>query len=337
MAQAAHEDEAVNADSFLDIVASVVSVLIIMVMVTGLKIKHTPVDVPLTAEAKQDFDDLRTDAASEETLRGEVLKVADEAKHVEQETAFWAGQRDRLALAVTAVEHRLQGERQQIDQQSQQDSDLVARLTVARTRLDEIEHQRHAVESAPAQAVRLESYPTPLSKTVDGREVHFQLRNGRITWVPLEELIELAVSDAKRKVHKLGDRTPQYHDTVGPQDGFRGTYTIELHEMTAEESHTTGRSGIFVRLKRFVLEQTVDDLGEPVDQALGSGSQFHLVLSQRKLRDSTVTVWVYPDSFDAFRKIKKDLYQLGFPVAARPMPEGAPIAASAEGTKSTAE
>ena len=39
MAHTAEQEEAVNADSFLDIVASVVSVMIIMVMMTGLKIR----------------------------------------------------------------------------------------------------------------------------------------------------------------------------------------------------------------------------------------------------------------------------------------------------------
>ena len=38
------ETEAVNADSFLDIVASIVSIMIIMVLMTGLKIRHAPVD-----------------------------------------------------------------------------------------------------------------------------------------------------------------------------------------------------------------------------------------------------------------------------------------------------
>ena len=43
------ESEPVNADSFLDIVASVVSVMIIMVMMVGLKIKYTPVEATTLA------------------------------------------------------------------------------------------------------------------------------------------------------------------------------------------------------------------------------------------------------------------------------------------------
>ena len=45
------ETEAVNPDSFLDIVASVVSIMIIMVLMTGLKIKHTPLLPPAAIAA----------------------------------------------------------------------------------------------------------------------------------------------------------------------------------------------------------------------------------------------------------------------------------------------
>ena len=54
-------------------------------------------------------------------------------------------------------------------------------------------------------------------------------------------------------------------------------------------------------------------------------------------KDATITLWTYPGSFDDFRKLKKELYRLGFPVAARPLPDGVPISASSQGSKSTAE
>ena len=47
--RASAESEPVNADSFLDIVASVVSIMIIMVLMVGLKIKNTPVEAPTLA------------------------------------------------------------------------------------------------------------------------------------------------------------------------------------------------------------------------------------------------------------------------------------------------
>jgi hypothetical protein len=136
---------------------------------------------------------------------------------------------------------------------------------------------------------------------------------------------------------RLDDRHPEMTDAVGPQDGFRGNYTIQMHEYTPEETRQTGRHGTGIRLKLFTLTPLDERLGETLPEALAEGSQFHLILSQRRLRDATVTVWVYPDSFAAFRRVKQELYRLGFPVAARPLPEGAPISASPSGSKSTAE
>jgi hypothetical protein len=53
--------------------------------------------------------------------------------------------------------------------------------------------------------------------------------------------------------------------------------------------------------------------------------------------DATVTLWCYPDSFDAYRTIREELHRLGIPTACRPMPEGAPIGGSTEGSKSVVQ
>jgi hypothetical protein len=78
-------------------------------------------------------------------------------------------------------------------------------------------------------------------------------------------------------------------------------------------------------------------LGEPIDAALKPGSNFRRSLEMLSPRTYTITVWSYPDSFGEFRKLQQDLYALGYSVAARPLPEGAPIGASPHGTKSSAE
>jgi hypothetical protein len=66
--------EAVNPDSFLDIVASVVSIMIIMVVMEGSRIKNAPIQAaiqsdPLTAELKKDV-------LEEQSLKGDILNSA---------------------------------------------------------------------------------------------------------------------------------------------------------------------------------------------------------------------------------------------------------------------
>ena len=58
MSRIIEQEEAVNADSFLDIVASVVSVMIIMVVMTGLKIKNTALEALPTSGVVQAGGDL---------------------------------------------------------------------------------------------------------------------------------------------------------------------------------------------------------------------------------------------------------------------------------------
>jgi hypothetical protein len=53
--------------------------------------------------------------------------------------------------------------------------------------------------------------------------------------------------------------------------------------------------------------------------------------------DTTVTLWCYPDSFAAYRQIREELHRLGIPTAGRPLPEGAPIGGSTEGSKSVVQ
>ena len=53
--------------------------------------------------------------------------------------------------------------------------------------------------------------------------------------------------------------------------------------------------------------------------------------------DTTVTVWTYPDSYAAYRRLKETLQGMGFQCAARPMPEGELIGGSPHGSRSAAE
>ena len=263
----------------------------------------------------------------EQTLRGDVEKIATEMEQVQTQTAVRQRERDILVLAVTGLDQQLRGARQAAAQQSPPDGQLAAKVIDARNRLEILNRQREAIEKAPAQSVEIESFTTPLGRTVDGREVHFQLSHGRIAYVPLNELVEKAMADIKRKAHKLSEQRPELTDTVPPEQGFRLTYTIRLRPPTIEEIRESGSQRPKIE-DRLVFTPVADNLGETIDEAFRPGSQFRQALADRRAKDATITLWTYPDSFDDFRRVKKELYRLGFPVAARPLPEGVPISGS---------
>jgi hypothetical protein len=149
----------------------------------------------------------------------------------------------------------------------------------------------------------------------------------------LESLVERLKQSAERQKHKLL-KLPEFTDTVGPLGGFRLRYTFERHDVTAE---TGMLSGSYARLRRWTLIPISGQLGEPVDLALDEGSEFLQVVSKLRPGRSSITIWTYQDSFASFRRIKKELYRLGFSVAARPLPLGIPISGSPQGSKSAAQ
>lgn len=329
------ETEAVNPDSFLDIVASVVSIMIIMVMMIGLRIKHTPVDVSLAIAHSREGTELKKDVAIEHSLRADVLRTANEIRTIQQEGLVRQQDRDLLAVAVSAMEQKIQTGRQQLDTDNQQDFDLARSLSEAKTHLEDLQRRRIAAETAPSAPVVIESYPTPISRVIDGHEIHFQLEGGRLTYIPMDALLERFKADARRKAYRLMDQQ-EMTDTVGPENGWRMRYTLRRVDMTPELARQTGRSGSFAKVVLCTLIPTSSQLGETIDEALAEGSDFRKALAQCR-PGTAVTVWVYPDSFPAFRQVRKELYRLGFPIAARPLPSGKPIGLSPEGSKSSAE
>jgi hypothetical protein len=326
--------EPVNGDSFLDIVASVVSIMIIMVVMVGMRIKNAPVTVSLPTNPA--MTQLEKDVAAEKLLRADVFKLVEQTRQIQQEAAQRGLQRDVMATMVTAVEQTIQDRRKKLDSAKQGDFDLARGLSEAKFQLDQLHRQRQQAADTPAAPVVVESYPTPISRAVDGPEAHLLISNGRVLFVPLEALLEEFQSQAKRQAHKLLDQ-PELTDTVGPVEGFRLRYTLERHDVSPEELRSTGHGGSYVGLQRWTLTPVTNELGEPVRLALQPGSDFQQKLAKILPGRTTITIWVYPDGFDAFREIRKELYRQGYSIAARPLPMGEPIAGSPSGSKSAAQ
>ena len=320
--------EAFNGDSFLDIVASVVGIMIIMVVLIGARLKNTPIDVSIPVDPAT--VELKNDLAAERALRVDLVKTAEETHAFEQEIARRGMQRDLLATVASAVEHEIQ--QRQRDEAHQPNLELIDRLSESRDQLDRLVREREYMENKATAPVVVESYPTPLSRVVDGPEAHVRIAHGRVAFVPIEPLLEEFQSRAKRQIYQLRDQ-PELTDMVGAIDGFRLRYTLERYDVPPE----AGRGGSYVRLQRWSLIPTSDELGEPVRLALMEDSDFRHALAKILPGRTTITIWVYPDGFDAFRQIRKELYRLGYTIAARPLPPGASISGSPDGSKSAAQ
>ena len=193
-------------DSFLDIVANIVGILIILVMVAGVRVKNFSLDTAQPNELiEQARRALRDDRALANSVRGDVFKISNQLKDVERETGLRQIERDRLAVMVEAARRNLAPRRDRLDQASQVGFDMSIKIADSNLELDRIEQRRSHLEITPVRPTLIRSYPTPLSKTVDEDEVHLQLRGDRVVHIPLDRLVEELKADARRKMYKLKD------------------------------------------------------------------------------------------------------------------------------------
>jgi len=328
--------EAPGQDSFLDVVANLVGILIILVMIIGARakdvIQHGDPSGPTPSEKTAETSTARNAMAREaQTVRD----LAEKSQQQQFEVSYRHRERDRMLELIKTVELELAKKRDQLGAKSRQSHDLHMQLVKARDTLRDLEMTRDAIRNAKPTVTQIKHRPTPLAKTVFGQEVHFRLAKGRVTYVPLTELVAKFKDEARSKVWKLR-QSPSITETVGPIGGFRLRYTLkQIDRKVATGSGTVTQKS--VQLDHFVLVPISEDLGEPFAVAMQPKSKFRSILDSYDPSRVTVTVWVYPDSYRHFHQLKETLYQLGFLTAGRPMPEGQPITGSPDGTRSAAQ
>jgi hypothetical protein len=331
------EHEAPGKDSFLDVVANVVAILIILVLVVGSQAKQAAVAQQIARHATADNEHPRIDVSAAETAATAVEVGVHELDHKIQQqslaTAMKAKERERIQLLVTVAEQRLAEHRNQLDQTERAKFDLQEQLIASRGELAKLS-AADATLTKPVPTV-LQHLPTPMAKTVFGTEIHFRLLGGRLAYVPWEEMLAQLKADAPKHVDKLRD-SPRVELSLPVVAGFGVRYILrrnEVHMQTRIGTATQSR----VELEKLYFIDAEPNLGVPLAQALQPGSEFRSRIGEHKPQNTTVTVWVYPDSFDQFRDLKAELFKLGYLTAGRPLPEGHPIGGAPDGSRSSAE
>lgn len=91
------------------------------------------------------------------------------------------------------------------------------------------------------------------------------------------------------------------------------------------------RRDAFIPIHTFYAES--DQLGEHLEQCLLPQSNLRNLLVDARRESSVIVAWVYNDSFDEFRKLKKLLTEMEFSVATYTLSEGGHIGISPLGRK----
>jgi hypothetical protein len=328
--------EAPGTDAFLDVVANLVGILIILVMVIGVRARDAMVEAESDDPAvSAPIVDVAAARRAADDAEANILEVDRQIKQVAAEVERRTLERNQLQAMTLAAREKIEEMQNALSGGQRSQFELSRQLADAQRALRDLELQQQAAESAGSPVGIIEHLPTPMAKTVLGREEHFRLLNGRLAYIPWESLVEKLKAEAPQKAWKLKD-APTMTDTIGPEGGFMMRYTLARKTFT-----TPTKVGVAVQqgveLEKFVLVPVAENLGEPLQQAMQPGSQFQARLSHYDPERTTLTVWVYPDSFDDFRVLKQALFQRGFLTAARPLPEDLPIGGSPQGTRSAAQ
>ena len=331
-------------DSFLDIVANIVGILILLVVVVGVRASQ---HIDKTAALNTTIDEPVGKTSSLIEKVQPAMKLVSGARHdlkdlirqmvnVRREALVRDEERLQLNTYVAAVEKELEEERSELSREQQQDFDLRRELKDAQKTLDGLTRQQVALLAEAPEVEELENIPTPLAQTVSGGEIHLRLAAGRVAFIPLDDLLMELRHQAEEKLWELRDRNSAV-STVGPLSGFRLRYRLEKKPYGGGGMSGAGQRGSVVQLSRWELVPEVFEIGEPLEQAMQPNSDLMHCLKGRHPGSTTITVWTYPDSFREFRELRQGLYSLGCGIAGRPLPEGIRIGGSPHGTRSVAQ
>jgi hypothetical protein len=334
MAKNRDDGLAVGDDSFLDTIANLVGVLIILVVIMGTKTQQA---------AKEYGEKQRREAAAQiEKPATEMVSIRKSVAEQEQRLARHELELDyrkqeRLALLrkIGELEEEL---KKKLDESSEdvrervENESEIAKLT---KQLEDLKNAQSHGEEEEEAPIALQHLPTPMAKTVFGQEMHLRMANGRVSVIPWDRLVEQLKQTAPLAARR-GMNRDFIEDSLGPMEGYMMKFRLVNSKGMVQAGGRVGMGSI-VELERFELEVVEPNIGESIQEALSPGSRLRIELAGRQPRETVITVWVYPDSFEEFRLLKEALFEEGFLTAARPLPDGVLIGASPRGSRSTAQ
>ncbi len=355
-----HPEEQFGSDSFLDVVANVVGILIILMVLAGIRASrvaaiqvaeesaveaNTP--APATADVMSNVPPsdalaLRRAGLTAMQAQAEQLQTdLEQLRHVATEREVRLSELDSQEAVtrnrVAALGSTLDGELAALAQNRQQTEELSAAAQAVRVKLKQRQAELATAEQQTQRVEQLEHRITPVSRVLSENEteLHFRCLGGRVAFVPLEELIERMKSQMERQKDFI-IRNRKYSGSVGPVRGFSLNYLVEREDGTMLDQMRLGSSVFRIIVSQWEIIPEADLDAETTEAALRGESAFRNELRKTE-PGSTITFWVYPDSFSLYRQLQTIAHREGFTVAARPMPDGVSIRGSPKGSRSAAQ
>ena len=178
-------------DSFQDIVANLVGILIILVIVVMMRARDALVEQPelpeITKVTQQQVKDAESMAIR---VEDSILELDDTLSKQKFELKYRKLERDRMLNSITLAEAKLASRQQALTTESQASLALNSQYEAMSKELGELIRSRQVLQQMKPEVHVIEHMPTPMAKTVFGKEMHFRLENGSISYVPFDELVD---------------------------------------------------------------------------------------------------------------------------------------------------
>jgi hypothetical protein len=342
-------------DSFLDVVANVVGVIIRLILVAwvGARSYHAVMSTPKTdsapdkttqrASIQPDLppasDPLEQELARHrqqlEQQQEQLLEQLRHCQYLEKVNTQSAAQLAEVtAQQQTADQQRSQLERAAMEQAGATQSVQLS-LADLEKRGKQLAQELRELEALPPLTKTLR-YHTPVSRPVHSEELHFECRQGRVSFIDIDAfLIEVrrGLDDQAKLLHTQWS----VEGATGPIGAFRLRYRLE-REKTVLDGDGPGMpsaaGGFRYGLMGWVVEPVVETRGETAEKALTANAEFRRLTEALDAEHTVVTLWVYPDSFALYRLLRDYLHERNIEVAGRPLPPGLAIASTRNGSAS---
>ena len=150
------------------------------------------------------------------------------------ESEFRESERAWLSTEVAAAEKEIDERRAKLTADGQRDFDQRHKIATAQSTLDELTREQVGLMSRDSTTADLECQPTPVAKTVSGKEVHVLLADDHVAIVPFDELFDQMKEDAKANVWRMKQQS-EMERSIGPMNGFRLKYYFVREDIIGEK------------------------------------------------------------------------------------------------------
>lgn len=296
----------------------------------------------LESQSAEAEEKIRQAMEAQELANQQMLALQEKADRTQKQAADLESDKAAIAARVASLKAA-------IDEKSREalnagkilatamkaEQDLSQQLETTVVETQELRELLEKTEEAAVPKNRMQHRLSPVTKPAENEELHFRVSEGRISRVPLEELLE-RLKDQVMTRRTAVMRFNQFDGVVGPVDGYTMSYTVEKDGPSTLEALQSGDGITRLNVTRWTITPDESLVAETIEEAVRPGSRYRQRI-ETALPDSVVTMWVYPDSFAGFSTLREVAHGLQLRVAARPLPEGTPIVGSPSGSRSTAQ